>query len=206
MALGTTTRTFAGAKIAVSSVAPATYDATGYAALTWTAEHCIDAVPVITKKFNAVTKSTTCTGTEKDIKGSSKYDPVGYKFDPVDSRAAETIYQTAFDSQNAVISVRVSFAKRGDGETTPDTIYFTAQVAKLSETAGGKKDDIDMRDVELWIQRDIVRQPGDWWLSPETYEYYVSGGSVEIIEAQASLFYNPLLTVTNTTIPGEINP
>ena len=199
-------KTFAGAKIAVSSVAPATYDATGYAALTWTAEHCIDAVPMISKKYNAVTKPTTCDTVEKDIKGSSKFDPVSYKFDPVDSRAAETIYQTAFDSKTAVISVRVSFAKRGEGETTPDTIYFTAQVAKLSETAGGAKDDIDMREVELWIQRDLVRQPGDWWLSPETHEYYVSGGRVEIIEAQASLFYNPLLTVTNTTIPGEINP
>ena len=42
-------------------------------------------------------------------------------------------------------------------------------------------------------------------LSAETYEYYQSGGSIEIIEAQASLFYNPLLTVTNTTIPWEIN-
>ena len=43
-------------------------------------------------------------------------------------------------------------------------------------------------------------------LSADTYEYYQSGGSVEIIEAQAALFYNPLAAVTNTTIPGEINP
>ena len=159
MALGTTTRTFAGAKIAVASAAPATFTAVGYAALTWTAEHCIDAVPVISKKYNAVTKSTTCEGTEKDIKGSSKYDPVGYKFDPVDSRAAETIYQTAFDSRTAEISVRVSFAKRA-GETTPDILYFTAQVAAFAYSAGGTKDDIDMREVELWIQRDLTAVAG----------------------------------------------
>ena len=159
MALGTTTRTFAGAKIAVASAAPATFTAVGYAALTWTAEHCIDAVPVISKKYNAVTKSTTCEGTEKDIKGSSKYDPVGYKFDPVDSRAAETIYQTAFDSLTAEISVRVSFAKRA-GETTPDILYFTAQVAAFAYSAGGTKDDIDMREVELWIQRDLTAVAG----------------------------------------------
>lgn len=159
MAQGTSTRTFAGAKIAVSASAPATYDETGYEALTWAAEHCIGAVPVISKKFTAVTKSTTCEGTGKDIKGSSKYDPVGYKFDPVDSRSAETIYQTAFDSQTAVISVRVSFALR-NGETTPDTLYFTAQVGALSESAGGSKDDIDMRDVELWIQRDLIKVAG----------------------------------------------
>lgn len=159
MAQGTSTRTFAGAKIAVSASAPATYDEAGYEALTWTAEHCIDAVPVITKKFNAVTKSTTCEGTEKDIKGSAKYDPVAYKFDPVDSRAAETIYQTAFDSQTAEISVRVSFAKRA-GETTPDILYFTAQVAAFAYSAGGSKDDIDMREVELWIQRDLTAVAG----------------------------------------------
>lgn len=159
MALGTTTRTFAGAKIAVSASAPATFTAIGYAALTWAAEHCIDAVPMISKKFNAVTKSTTCEGTEKDIKGSSKYDPVGYKFDPVDSRAAEAIYQTAFDSQTAEISVRVSFAKRA-GETTPDILYFTAQVAAFAYSAGGSKDDIDMREVELWIQRDLTAVAG----------------------------------------------
>ena len=159
MAQGTSTRTFAGAKIAVSASAPATYDETGYEALTWTAEHCIDAVPVISKKFTAVTKSTTCTGTEKDIKGSAKYDPSGYKFDPVDSRAAETIYQAAFDSQTAVISVRISFAKR-DGEATPDTLYNAAQVGALSYSAGGSKDDIDMRDVELWWQREFVSVAG----------------------------------------------
>ena len=159
MPLGTTTRTFAGAKIAVAAAAPATFTAVGYAALTWTAEHCIDAVPMISKKYNAVTKSTTCDTVEKDVKGGAKYDPVNYKFDPIDSRAAETIYQTAFDSQTAVISVRTSFALRA-GEATPDTLYFTAQVAMLSESAGGSKDDIDMRDVELWIQRDLTKVAG----------------------------------------------
>lgn len=159
MAQGTSTRTFAGAKIAVSASAPATYNEAGYEALTWTAEHCIDAVPVITKKYNAVTKSTTCDTVEKDVKGGAKYDPVNYKFDPVDSRAAETIYQTAFDSQTAEISVRVSFAKRA-GETTPDIVYFTAQVAAFAYSAGGAKDDIDYREVELWIQRDLTAVAG----------------------------------------------
>ena len=159
MALGTTTRTFAGAKIAVSAVAPATFTAVGYAALTWTAEHCIDAVPMISKKYNAVTKSTTCDTVEKDVKGGAKYDPVSYKFDPIDSRAAETIYQTAFDSQTAEISVRVSFAKRA-GETTPDILYFTAQVAAFAYSAGGAKNDIDYREVELWIQRDLTAVAG----------------------------------------------
>ena len=155
MAQGTSTRTFAGAKIAVSASAPATYTAVGYEALTWTAEHCIDAVPIISKKYNAVTKSTTCDTIDRDVKGSAKFDPVSYKFDPVDSRAAETIYQAAFDSQTAEISVRVSFAKRS-GETTPDMLYFTAQVAAFAYSAGGAKDDIDMREVELWIQRDLI--------------------------------------------------
>lgn len=159
MPLGTTTRTFAGAKIAVSAAAPATFTAAGYAALTWTAEHCIDAVPMITKKYNAVSKSTTCEGTDKDVKGSAKFEPLTYKMDPVDSRAAETIYQTAFDSQTAEISVRLGFAKRA-GETTPDIVYFTAQVAAFGPTAGGTKDDIDMREVELWIQRDLTAVAG----------------------------------------------
>ena len=114
---------------------------------------------MISKKYNAVTKSRTCDTVEKDVKGGAKYDPVSYKFDPIDSRAAETIYQTAFDSQTAEISVRASFAKRA-GETTPDILYFTAQVAAFAYSAGGAKDDIDMREVELWIQRDLTAVAG----------------------------------------------
>jgi hypothetical protein len=41
-------------------------------------------------------------------------------------------------------------------------------------------------------------------LTADLYEYYLTGGSVELIESQAALFYNPLATVTNITIPGEI--
>jgi hypothetical protein len=49
----------------------------------------------------------------------------------------------------------------------------------------------------------LLIQPGR--LTEDTYEYYLDGGSVDIIESQAALFYDPLATVANTTIPGEIN-
>ena len=149
------TRTFAGATISIATALPATYDATGYAALTWK-EHCVDAIPAINKAYNAVTKQTTCKAPGTDVKGSSKYDAVTYNFDPADNVDAEPLYQAAFDSQTAVVAIRFKFALRA-GETTPDTVYTTSQVAKFAVTNGGGKDDIDLKAVELWIQRELVK-------------------------------------------------
>ena len=148
------TRTFAGATISIATALPATYDATGYAALTWK-EHCVDALPAINKVFSAVSKSTTCQTPDTDIKGSSKYEPLTYNFDPADNEDAETLYQAAFDSQTAVVPIRIKFSLR-EGETTAAKSYNTAQVAKFAITNGGSKDDIDLKAVELWLQREFV--------------------------------------------------
>lgn len=148
-------RTFSGATIAVSAAAPATYDASGYAALTW-AEFCVDAIPSLKKSFNSAEKKTTCTGVNKKRKASSMYDDFTFNFDPDDSAAAHTILQTAFDSSTADISVRIKFAAR-DGETTPEMRYTTAQVAGYAETNGGDEDTIDLKEVIMWIQREAIR-------------------------------------------------
>lgn len=152
------TRTFAGATISIATALPTTFDdnsTTGYPSLTWQ-EHCVDAIPAINKAFAAVSKSTTCTGVDRDLKGSSKYDAVTYNYDYADNAQAQALYQAAFDSQTAEVAIRFKFALR-DGETTPDTAYTTAQVAKFAETNGGGKDDIDYREIELWIQRELFK-------------------------------------------------
>ena len=148
-------RTFSGATLAVCADAPASYDAAGYAALTWV-EFCVDAIPSIKKAFSSVEKKTTCTTVNKKRKGSAMYDDATFNFDAGDSADAHAILQAAFDSQTANIQVRAKFSLR-DGEATPDIAYAEAQVGGYAESNGGDEDTIDLKETMLWIQREIVR-------------------------------------------------
>ena len=148
-------RTFSGATIAVAVAAPATYDAVGYAALTWT-EFCVDSIPALKKAFASVEKKTTCQTVNKKRKGSAMYDDFTFNFDPADSADGHTILQDAFDSATADISVRLKFGERA-GETSPELRYTTAQVGGYAETNGGDEDTIDLKEVTMWIQREAVR-------------------------------------------------
>ena len=148
-------RTFAGATISVFAGPPPTFDEIGYSGLAWE-EFCVDAMPAIKKMYTEVTKATTCPGVDKSRKGSSKYDPVTFNFDPDDNMAAHGILQTAFDSETAEISVRFKFALR-DGEATPDTAYNMAQVPGYAESNGGDKNAVDLKEVILWLQLENFR-------------------------------------------------
>lgn len=152
-------RTFLGAKMAVSTSLPATFDdneTTGYPSLTWV-EFCADAIPALKKTFQTVAKSTTCSELDKDLKGSAKYDAATFNFDPGDSAAAAAILKNYFDgaSKNSELAFKVIFSKRA-GESMPEEKFTTVLVGEYADSNGGDKNAVDLKGVSLWIQRDIV--------------------------------------------------
>ena len=67
-------RTLAGSHIALSAATPATYDAAGYAALSWTQDDCsLSAVPDISRTFAGVTRDVVCEKTSKTKKGKASH-------------------------------------------------------------------------------------------------------------------------------------
>lgn len=152
-------RTFLGAKMAVSTSLPTTFDdneTTGYPSLTWV-EFCADVIPALKKTFQTVEKKTTCSEIDKDLKGSAKYGAATFNFDPGDSAAAATILKNYFDgaSKNSELAFKVIFSKRA-GETTPEEKCTTVLVGGYADSNGGDKNAVDLKEVSLWIQRDIV--------------------------------------------------
>ena len=149
-------RTLAGSHIALSAATPATYDAAGYAALSWTQDACsLVAVPDIGRTFAGVTRDVVCEKTSKTKKGKASHNPVSINMHSDWNNGVQTMLETAEASTTAVISVRIQFPL-ADGGTTPDTVYFTVQVAKFGTTSGGSGDTIDQRACEMWIQSDEV--------------------------------------------------
>ncbi len=152
-------RTFLGAKMAVCATLPATFDnnaTTGYPSLTWV-EFCADAIPALKKTFQTVEKTTTCSELDKDLKGSAKFDAATFNFDPGDSSAAAAILKNHFDgpNKNNELAFKVIFSKRA-GEVTPEEKCTTVLVGGYADSNGGDKNAVDLKEVSLWIQRDIV--------------------------------------------------
>lgn len=151
-------RTFLNAKLAISSTLPTTFDdnaTTGYPHLVWT-EFCADKFPTIKRAFQAVTKTTICSDFDVDLKGSSKFDPVTFNFDPADSPEAAAILLSHFSGAHKTdqLALKLIFGKQ-NGETVPEVKYTTALVAGYADTNGGDKNTIDLKEVTLWIQREI---------------------------------------------------
>ena len=103
------------------------------------------------KTPSGVTEDLVCEVTSITKKGKSAWSPVTFNLYSNWANTVQGMLETAAASTSSVISVKLTFPLV-DGDTTPDTVYFTCQVAKIGLTAGGSGDSHDMRPVELWIQ------------------------------------------------------
>ena len=149
--------TLAGTKFALSASVPAltssmteTERATAYAALTWTEDECsLQNTPPLKRSFNGVEDKRVCALTTKTKKGTSSFEPVDFSVVSAWNNTVQGMLETAEASLTDIISVRFTFA-------SGNVVYFTAQVAAFGVTNGGSGDDIDARDVTLWIQSDEI--------------------------------------------------
>lgn len=123
-------QTGAGSSIAISVAAPATADATGYAALTFTEAGNCEKIGAIGATF-AKTEFQPLKGAKQKLKGSPDYGSLQPQFAHDEEDAGQALFRTAADDEeNALFSFRVTYqngAKR----------YFPGRVFGWPETVDG---------------------------------------------------------------------
>ena len=152
--------TYAGATIGLVAAAPSTYDAAGYAALTFVTGTCaLHAVPAISREWAKVTETLVCATSNDDLKGSSKYAPVTYMLSSLEGDPAQALYIAAEAAGSGVASVYSFNITLPGGSGIGGDLYFRAQVSKFALIDGGSQDTIHTRSVELLIQTSLAGAP-----------------------------------------------
>lgn len=124
-----TSSTSAGTTIALSAAAPATFDAAGYAALTFTTVGGVESLPA----FGATTTVNSfqpLNGPQEKHKGPTNYGSLQVPMALDKADAGQTLLRTAAaPNNNALYSFKVSFPN-GDAR------YFQGRVFGMQETPG----------------------------------------------------------------------
>lgn len=121
--------TAAGSALAISAGSPATQDAAGYAALTYTEIGGIEKIGAIGATFAKVEFQPLKGGKEKH-KGSPDYGSLQPSLAHNDADAGQTLLRTAADAQTAQYAFKVTLA---DGAVR----YFQGRVFGYPETIDG---------------------------------------------------------------------
>jgi hypothetical protein len=141
-----------GTIVSVSATAPATYDATGFAALTWSACGELADLPAFGAEAALATHTPLKTGIVAKRRGSLNYGSVTLTMALSEVDAGQTILQTkgsAAAGASALVSVKVALVNG-------DIQYFTAQVMSF-KTNVGNADAITMAEVTLEIDNSVVK-------------------------------------------------
>lgn len=144
--------TVAGSILAVSTSAPATYDTSGYGALTYTAVGEItDLGQGLGRKYNIATHAPVASSQRINKKASYDLGTLELMLAWDQSDAGQDICRTANDSSSQVLSIKIT--KQGG-----DIRYFTAQVSEFTENFG-TVDNVVNGKVTLLRQKDVVYNP-----------------------------------------------
>ncbi len=145
--------TLAKSTLEVSATVPAdTSDAILFAALVWVPGSCaLHTVPPVGYSYDAVQEDLVCDEITKSVKGGAKYDDVTFMLSKLPGDLMQAELQTLLDSQNAVGSFKLTL-------TDSTVIYFTGQVAKMSLTEGGGKNDINKRSVQVFVHSKPIEE------------------------------------------------
>lgn len=143
--------TVAGSTLAVSTSAPATYDSSGYGALTFTTVGEItDLGTALGRQYNTTSHSPIATRQVIEKKGSYRLGTLELMMAWDQSDAGQDLCRAAA-LNDTVLSVKVT--KQGG-----DIRYFTAQVSKFVENFG-TVDNVVNGAMTLLLQKDIVYNP-----------------------------------------------
>ena len=141
-----------GTVVSVSVTAPATYDATGFAALTWSACGELADLPAFGAEAALATHTPLKTGIVAKRRGSLNYGSVALTMAVSDDDAGQTILQDAAEAAagtDAQVAVKVLLV---NGEIQ----YFTAQVMSYKVNVGNA-DAITMAEVTLEIDNKVIK-------------------------------------------------
>ena len=139
--------TSAGTKLHISASAPATYNSTGFAALTWTEIGEVSEMGEFGRQYNLVTFNTLGDRRTVKRKGSYNDGTIACQMARVPDDTGQTILVTAVNS-DASYSIKVTLQ---DGTV----FYTTAQVMSYT-TNIGNVDQITSATVNLEIDNDIL--------------------------------------------------
>jgi hypothetical protein len=139
--------TSAGSTFAISVAAPATFDAAGYVALTFTNVAEITDIGEFGKVYNVVKHLPLATRREQKFKGSYQTGSVVLKMARLSSDAGQLMLKTALDSDSNV-SVCITLQ---DGEK----LYFAGTVIDFKNGVGGA-DKITERSVTIEVNTDVI--------------------------------------------------
>ena len=139
--------TSAGTKLHISASTPATYNSTGFAALTWTEIGEVSEMGEFGRQYNLVTFNTLGDRRTVKRKGSYNDGTIACQMARVPDDAGQTILVTAVNS-DASYSIKVTLQ---DGTV----FYTTAQVMSYT-TNIGNVDQITSATVNLEIDNDIL--------------------------------------------------
>lgn len=136
--------TGSGTCVSVSAASPATHDATGFAALTYTQLGELETLGEINIRNASVSFANLCTGKTTLIKGAEEgvEFPIGVAMDRED--AGQAIMTTARKSLTASVSIRVV-------DNAGDTVYVRAYVMGERVAGGAGVNDIRMNEYTLGV-------------------------------------------------------
>lgn len=141
-----------GTVVSVDDAAPATYDATGFAALTWAACGELAELPSFGSESALATHTPLATGIVAKRRGSINYGSVTLTMAVASTDTGQAVLETKADSaagSDALVSVKVELV---DGSIQ----YFTAQVMSYKVNVANA-DAITMAEVTLEIDNSIVK-------------------------------------------------
>lgn len=133
-----------GTCVSVSTAAPATHDATGFAALTYTQLGELESVGEVMQNHQAVNFINLCSGKNSTAKGSE--DPMEFDIGVAMDRddAGQTLMTAARKSLTQIISIKVV-------DSAGDTQYMRAYVLGEKIFGGAGPNDIRMGNYKIGI-------------------------------------------------------
>lgn len=146
-------QTNAGATFSVSAAAPATYNAAGYAALTFTPATSaeIENYQGPNPEWDTVTDNSYSTADKADQKTGRRLGngSINLKYKKTNT-AFWDIIEAADIDKNAILSVQYAH------DNGVDLRWYTIQVSKAGEVQGGA-DDFLMREIGMLFQTTVVK-------------------------------------------------
>lgn len=142
-----TVMTTAGSTFKISASLPATYDATGYNALTYTAVGEVTDMGEVGREYNVVNHNPISARRTLKIKGSYNAGTISLQFGRDFTDAGQTLLTAAVASDNAY-SVQITLQ---NGKK----LYFTGLISSF-KTSIGSVDQITAATANIELQTDVL--------------------------------------------------
>lgn len=140
-------QTSAGTTLHISAAAPATYNSTGFAALTWTEIGEITDLGEFGRQYNLVTHNPLNNRRTVKRKGSYNDGAINAQMARVPSDAGQAILTAAVDSDDSY-SIKVTLQDGSIFYTTVQVMSYTTNVGSVDQITGAT--------VNMEIDNDII--------------------------------------------------